>query len=72
MSRNKGSEKAFCKGQFVRVGDDTGVVVRLSGEDGTPEDHLGIWFGETEDNNPFYRTVPEEYCEPVHDFRIYH
>jgi hypothetical protein len=61
------------KGAFVSVGDHIGVIVKLSEEDGTPEEHLGIWYGETNEMNvPKYRTVPEEYCILVEQSEDYH
>ncbi len=61
------------KGVFVSVGSDIGVIVGLAGETDIPEDHLGIWYGETtEDNTPLYRTVPEEYCSVVTTVESYH
>ena len=35
------------KGDFVKIGNDTGVIVFLAGEKDTPNEHLGIWYGET-------------------------
>ncbi|MDH7447614.1 hypothetical protein [Aquimarina sp. 2201CG14-23] len=50
------------KGDFVTIGNDTGVIVFLTGEKDTPAEHVGIWFGETnEKGNPKYRTVPIDY-----------
>ena len=65
--------KEFEKGQFVSVGDNLGVVVSLEFENETPEDHLGIWYGEVTDKNmPLYRTVPKEDCIPVESAESYH
>ncbi|MFH0895712.1 MAG: hypothetical protein V2A54_14855 [Bacteroidota bacterium] len=61
------------KGMFVSVGNDIGVVVMLEFENETPEDHLGIWYGEMTDKNiPLYRNVPKEYCIPVEKAESYH
>ena len=61
------------KGDFVKVGKEVGVVVFLENENETPEDHLSIWYGETnEQGNPKYRTVPAEYCEKTDNFEAYH
>lgn len=60
-------------GQFVKVGNDIGVVVCMENEDNTPEDHLGIWYGEiNEAGMPKYRTVPAEYCIVVEKVEVYH
>ncbi len=59
------------KGQFVKVGKDFGVVVFLEYENNTPEEHLGIRYGELSDNgNPLYRTVPSEYCKLVDESEL--
>ena len=45
----------------------------LEGENETPDEHLGIWFGETsKSGNPKYRTVPIEYCEKIENIDNYH
>lgn len=63
----------FRKGDFVWVGKDIGVVVFLEKESETPEDHLGIWYGETDNEGiPRYRTVPVEYCERIKNVEEYH
>ena len=65
--------KALQKGDFVTVGKDVGVVVTLENEDYTPEEHLGIWYGEkTEQGAPKYRTVPTAYCVRVTESEAYH
>lgn len=61
------------KGSFVRIGNDVGVVVFQEHENRTPEDHLAIWFGETDENNiPKYKSVPEDYCEIIPNPTDYH
>jgi len=61
------------KGDFVKVGNAIGVIVCLENENKTPEDHLGIWYGEkNEKGKPKYRTVPLEYCELIEDVESYH
>ncbi len=61
------------KGTFVKVGDDVGVIVTVAFEDQTPEEHVGIWFGEKDVNNiPMYRTVPEKYCKTILEVNQYH
>ena len=70
--RSKGMEK-FLKGDFVSVGNDIGVIVFLEFENQTPEDHLGVWYGEqTDEGKPKCRTVPADYCKPIQDVAIYH
>jgi len=55
------------RGQFVMVGPYAGVVVALLGEDPlVPEEHVGIWYGQKDDDGmPKVRTVPEEYVIPL-------
>lgn len=61
------------KGDFVKVGNDIGVVIFLEYENNTPEEHLGVWFGEqNEVGNPKYRTVPAEYCLKHKSIESYH
>ena len=57
-------------GRFVRVGGSPGVVVDQV-ED-VPEDHVAVWYGETEDEAALVRTVPVEYCDPGLGPRTYH
>ncbi len=65
--------KEDTRGQFVKVSTSVGVVVFLENENGAPDEHLGIWYGElTEDGTPKYRTVPAEYCIPITDVSSYH
>jgi hypothetical protein len=54
------------RGQFVMVGPYPGVVVALFGDDPmVPEEHVGIWYGQTDDDGvPKVRTVPKEYAVP--------
>lgn len=61
------------KGQFVKVGDDLGVIVFLEFENETPEEHVSVWFGELSENGiPKYRTIPLDYCELVNEMESYH
>ncbi len=61
------------KGHFVKIGNDIGVIVFLEGEKNTPTEHVGIWFGETnEQGNPKYRTVPRDYCKKINSIESYH
>ena len=61
------------KGDFVKVGNDIGVVVYLESEVYIPDDHVGIWYGEkSAQGNPRYRTVPTDYCEKVNSIEDYH
>jgi len=54
------------KGDFIKVGNDTGVIVFLERENNTPEDHIGIWYGElSKDGKPMYKTVPTAYCKKI-------
>ncbi|MBW1294153.1 hypothetical protein [Aquimarina litoralis] len=65
--------KQLHKGDFVKVGNDIGVIVAIEGENNIPIDHLGIWYGEKNDlGNPKYRTVPAEYCEKTTSAESYH
>lgn len=66
-------KKPFHIGQFVRVGNDLGIIASLSDHPNVPEDHVGVWYGErNEANLPKVRTVPQEYCELVDDVEYYH
>ncbi|WP_299435630.1 hypothetical protein [uncultured Aquimarina sp.] len=61
------------KGDFVKIGNDTGVIVSLAGEKDTPAEHVGVWFGETnEKEKPKYRTVPIDYCKKLNSIDVYH
>lgn len=63
----------FHIGQFVRIDTDLGIIVSLPDNKNVPEDHLGIWYGErNEENLPKVRTVPQEYCQSVDDVEYYH
>lgn len=63
----------FKRGDFVRVGNDVGVVIGLSEENEIPDEHLGIWYGETlSDSIPSFRTVPEEFCTLIENAKPYH
>ena len=65
----------FHIGAFVEFDGLLAVVVGLSGENGVPDDHLAVWFGEPHGERkseggegnliPIIRTVPTEYCLPV-------
>lgn len=65
----------FQVGTFVEFDGLLAVVVGFSGENGVPQDHLAIWFGEPQgkriseggkgDLVPIVRTVPTEYCLPA-------
>ena len=60
------------KGTLVKVGDSYGVVTHVEGEDGVPEDHLGIWYGEIEAGKHKIKTVPEEFCLKKDETIFYH
>lgn len=63
----------FHIGQFVRVGTDLGIIVSLPDNKNVPEDHLGIWYGEqNEQKQPKVRSVPQEYCKIVEEVEYYH
>lgn len=49
-------------GQFVKVGNDVGVVVGLAEDmSDIPDAHVAVWFGElTPHGQPRARTVPVE------------
>lgn len=67
------SHQELLKGSFVKIDGDIGVVVGLGGENNIPEEHLGIWYGQTTENNiPLYCTVPEEYCIKLNDSESFH
>jgi|GEM_PF-1302298 len=60
-------------GSFVRVHTSVGVVVGWPNNDGVPEEHYAIWYGETSDSNaPLCRTGPMEHCEATLDTEFYH
>ena len=61
------------KGDFIKVGSDIGVIVYLEGENNTPEEHIGIWYGEISvEEKPMYKTVPLIYCKKVKAIKNYH
>lgn len=54
------------RGQFATVGQSIGVVVLIEGDQDVPEDHIAIWYGETNlSGSPKIRTVPAEYVIPL-------
>jgi hypothetical protein len=61
------------KGDFVKIGNTFGVIVFLEGENNTPNEHTGVWYGElNHEGKPRYRTVPTEYCEKIDSIESYH
>jgi len=62
------------RGQFVMVGTNPGVVVAFFGDDPmVPEEHVGIWYGQTDDDGaPKVRTVPVEYAIPRNKPPVYY
>ena len=61
------------KGDFIKVGNDIGVIVFLERENDTPKEHIGVWYGElNNEGNPKYRTVPTEYCKKLDSIESYH
>lgn len=60
------------RGDFVRVGEQVGVVTHLAGEGAVPEEHVAVWYGEVADREPQVRTVPAEYCVRVDEVFCYH
>jgi hypothetical protein len=53
------------RGAFGQVGPHLCVVTALFGDDpDVPEDHVGVWYGEVDENGaPKVRTVPECYVK---------
>jgi hypothetical protein len=52
----------FQKGDFVKINNQVGVVVRTANElPGDSEDHTGVWFGTLEKGVPEIWTIPTEY-----------
>jgi len=62
------------QGDFARVGHHVCVVIAVEGDPSIPEDHLAVWYGETNSSGvPRVRTVPTEYVIPLeHPPEIYH
>ena len=62
------------KGTFVLVSDSLGIVVGWPNEEGVPDEHYAIWYGEagTSEKIPSCRTVPIEYCEETNKVEFYH
>ena len=65
-----GATGATTPGRLVLVGGSPGVVVDRV-ED-VPEDHVAVWYGETDGEAPLVRTVPAEYCDSGPEPRTYH
>jgi hypothetical protein len=52
------------KGDFVKLSDDIGVVVKTGEElEGDLADHTGVWFGTYTKGSPEVWTVPTELLE---------
>jgi hypothetical protein len=50
------------KGEFVTLNGRTGIVVLTGTELGEGLiDHIGIWFGDMENNRPVLWTIPSDY-----------
>ncbi|MCX6117086.1 MAG: hypothetical protein NT027_06070 [Proteobacteria bacterium] len=70
--------KKLNKGDLVKVADSLGVVTHLFDElegfnqSDTDDEHVGIWFGEFENNVHKVRTVPSEYCKILTAPNFYH
>ena len=61
------------KGDFIKMHTDIGIIVYLEGENNTPEEHIGVWYGESSDTGkPLYKIVPMSYCKKVDDIEHYH
>jgi len=57
----------------VTVGHDSGVVVAIFGDADVPEEHVAVWYGETDVQGvPRVRTVPEEYVQPLDKMPAYY
>ena len=54
----------YCKGDFVVINGETGVVV-LTGDElgGDLGDHTAVWFGTLDNGRPEVWTVPTEYLQ---------
>ena len=64
LSRTKPVENIDSRtGQFVHPDErGIGVVVQLPNGDSVPEDHLGVWFGTSDDTGvPIVYTVPADH-----------
>jgi hypothetical protein len=54
------------RGQFVSVGNSTGVVVEIYTDRTVPEDHVAVWFGEiTTTGDPHVKIVPQDDATPL-------
>jgi hypothetical protein len=66
------------KGDLVKVGDSLGVITHLYVElegfdhDDLDDEHLGVWYGESENGVHKIRTVPAKYCIPQTRSIFYH
>lgn len=57
-------ENKLTKRDFVKIGNDIEVIVFITREKDILIEHIGVWFGETnEQGNPKYRTVLMDYCK---------
>ena len=59
-------QPALIRGQFVSVGNSTGVVAEIYTDRNVPEDHAAIWFGElTASGDPRVKIVPLDNVTPL-------
>jgi hypothetical protein len=67
------------RGDLVELNGELAVVVGVDGESGVPEDHVGLWYGESKSISqsggrkvPVIWTVPKEYCQPALPAEVRH
>ena len=70
------------RGDMIEVDGVLAVVVRALGEEGVPEDHVCVWFGDPKavrisaggkgSVTPEVWTVPEEVCRPAREAKFLH
>ncbi len=54
--------KKLSRGDFVLLDNKLAVVIHLENNENVPEDHVALWFGQSENGLPQVWTVPLEYC----------
>lgn len=58
----------FKRGDFIQLNNQLGVVVGTDSDGVAPEDHVAVWFGnsnDSEDRQPEVWTIPTQYCIPA-------
>ena len=70
------------KGDFVEVDGLLAVVVGMEGDDGIPEEHVALWFGDPQGKRlseggaggliPEVWTVPADVCKPAKPPAYFH